>query len=306
MILNAYLAVLTVLLPLACSAFTVSPTKFADKSFALFASVDESSIPDRRTFLVSAGLSTLALASSLGASAADTPKVLVLGGSGLVGSEVVKKLKSMGVEVVATSRNGRDGTVALDVTQPSINVAETIQDLSKGCSAVISTIGAIGTPEDAAVNGATGLAAIGAKAAGVSNFVYISVAPEVKEFAKDIEFLQSYMEGKAFSEDTITNQFTGDGYSYTIIEPTFIHGGDKFAVNPPRVASTYGKLVEAVLSSGPFRAATEVAPEGFIKIALEPPVSAESVASAAIAGALGKASTVLDTYDKIQEAAKTV
>ena len=42
--------------------------------------------------------------------------------------------------------------------------------------------------------------------------------------------------------------------------------------------------------------------EGFIKIALEPPVSVDAVAKAAVAGALGKAQPILDTYDKINEA----
>ena len=85
---------------------------------------------------------------------------------------------------------------------------------------------------------------------------------------------------------------------------TFIYGGDSFSVNPPRVASFYGEFIETLLSSGPIRGVTSIT-SGFVKIALEPPVSVDSVSTAACKAATGKLSTdVLDTYDKIVEAAK--
>ena len=236
--------------------------------------------------IVSAATATGTTALPLPASAATPGKVLVLGGTGFVGSHVVSTLQGMGISVVATSRDGRDSTVALDFTKESgESVQQTIKALAKDCSAVISCIGVIGTPDDNAVNSGTGFAAMGAKEAGVDRFVYISVAPEVKEVAKNIDFLKGYMAGKSFSQDSIVSKFSPQ--QYTLIEPTFIYGGDEFKVNPPRVAGFYGSFVEGVLSSGPLRALTNVAPEGFIKIALEPPVSVEAVAKAAVAGALG-------------------
>ena len=229
-------------------------------------------------------------------------KILVLGGTGFVGSRVVQKLQDRGYSVTSTSRDGRDGTVQFDATS-SADVTKQIEQLSQGCAAVISCIGSIGTPNDQTVNSATGLAAAGAKAAGVDRFVYIAVAPEVKEWAQDFDFVKGYMVGKSFSMDAVTSNF---GSNSVLIEPTFIHGGEKFQVNPPRVAGFYGSFIEGLLSSGPFRAATKIAPEGFIKIALEPPISVDAVASAAVAGALGKAIPVLDTYDKIQQAAASL
>lgn len=236
----------------------------------------------------------------------STPKVLVLGGTGFVGSRVVKKLDDLGVvDVMATSRDGRDGTIAFDVTSAGLDVAGRMESLSKGCTAVISCIGAIGTPNDASINSATGLAAVGAKAAGVDKFVYISVAPEVREIAKDIDFLKPYMAGKMFSQESVVSSFPSG--SYTLIEPTFIHGGGEFNVNPPRVAGFYGEFIEALLSSPPLRTITNIAPGGFVKIALEPPVSVDSVAGAAVAGALGKTQRyTLDTHDKIKEAGSLV
>jgi len=229
-------------------------------------------------------------------------KVLVLGGSGFVGSRVVKKLKAQGVDVLSTSTNGRDETIAFDATQNGIDVAKEIQSLSKGCTAVISCIGSIGTPNDNVINAASGLAAKGAKAAGVDRFVYIAVAPEVKEFAKGIDSLKDYMEGKTFSQDSIESNFPNG--SHVFIEPTFIYGGDSFSVNPPRVASFYGEFIETLLSSGLVRGITNVS-SGFVKIALEPPVSVDSVSAAACNAATGKINTdVLDTHDKIKMASK--
>uniref|UniRef100_A0A7S3LFR6 NAD(P)-binding domain-containing protein n=1 Tax=Amphora coffeiformis TaxID=265554 RepID=A0A7S3LFR6_9STRA len=263
---------------------------------------------DRRGFVVSgiAGIASTIFADPSFASDNDSKKVLVLGGTGMVGSEVVKVLQGLGFNVLATSTDGRDGTVALDFRQEPKDLAAQVEALAQGCTAVISTVGVIGTENDEMVNRGSGIAASAAKKAGVSRFSYISVAPEVREFGEGFDFLQSYMQGKAFSEASIQDEF-GSSASYTLIEPTFIYGGDKFALNPPRVASGYGQLIETLLSSAPFRAATNIAPEGFIKIALEPPVSASSVAKAAVAGALGKSSVaVLDTYDKIIEASKLV
>jgi uncharacterized protein YbjT (DUF2867 family) len=233
-------------------------------------------------------------------------KVLVLGGTGFVGSRVVQTLRDLGIPTIATSRDGRDGTTALDFTFTSdSNVQQQVQKLAAGCTAVISCVGTIGTEYDEQVNSATALAAAGAKAAGVQRFVYITVAPEVKEFAKDIDFLAGYMRGKTVSRDAVLANFPDTS---TLIEPTFIYGGGSFEINPPRVAGFYGKIIEGLLSSSPIRAVTGIAPAGIIKIALEPPVPVEAVASAAVAGALGKtgAPSILDTYDEIKQAASLI
>jgi len=258
------------------------------------------SFSSRRGFVAAIGATALPLLSNA-AQAEEKNKVLVLGGTGFVGKQVVETLRDLGVDTIATSRNGRDGTVALDITES--NVASKVEKLASGCTAVISCVGAIGTDNDEAVNAGTGMAAQGAKAAGVRRFVYITVAPEVKEFAKDIDFLQGYMKGKTFSREAVLSNF---GDSATLIEPTFIYGGGSFELNPPRVASFYGKFIEGLLSSGPVRAVERILSPGIIKIALEPPVPVEAVASAAVAGALGKADPILDTYDKIKKASKLI
>jgi nucleoside-diphosphate-sugar epimerase len=232
-----------------------------------------------------------------------TPKVLVLGGTGFVGSQVVEILRKEGIAVVATSRNGRDGTQSLDVTKlKPDDVTFRVQSLAAGCTAVISCIGSIGTDLDQIVNSATGNAARGAKGAGVERFVYITVAPEVAEFAEGIDFLKGYMAGKRFSRQAVLDQF---GDNAVFIEPTFIYGGGSFELNPPRVASFYGRFIEGLLASGPIRGIERILSPGIVKIALEPPVPVEAVAGAAVVSALGEnqVQTALDTYDKIKATA---
>jgi hypothetical protein len=145
-----------------------------------------------------------------------------------------------------------------------------------------------------------------AKTVGVKRFVYITVAPEVKEFATGIDFLDGYMKGKSFSRASVLSSFGSSNNNAILIEPTFIYGGDSFSVNPPRVASFYGQFIEGLLSSSPVRSIESIVPPGIIKIALEPPVAVDYVAKTAVAGALGKLnSSVFDTYDKIKDAAAT-
>lgn len=204
-------------------------------------------------------------------------KILVLGGSGLVGSQVVKELQKLGVAVVATSRDGRDNTIAFDATKNNDEAAITKLLSSNDITAIISCIGSIGTPNDEIVNSASGIVAKAAKSAGsVKRFVYIGVAPEVKDFASNIEFLNGYMKGKESSQSMILSSF-GNSYS-TFIQPTFIYGGDTFNINPPRVASFYGQFIEGLLSSSPIRTIEGILPPGIIKIALEPPISVNDIA----------------------------
>lgn len=225
----------------------------------------------RRGFFRNAAASSLAIATAAATAAAATgrqqrllmtppaafaaddmskKKVLVLGGTGFVGSRVVDRLKLAGVDVVATSTDGRDNTVALDITSDA--ASDAVKKLSQGCDAVVSCVGAIGTDVDEAVNAGTGFAAVGAKAAGVGSFVYITVAPEVREFAKDIDFLKGYMAGKAFSRETVLKSYGTGGA--VLIEPTFIYGAFRTTCNkwhhqyPPELSqSIKRKMLTLVL-----------------------------------------------------------
>ena len=300
------------------SAFTIQPAVNPPSS-ALYGTTDDSSSSttplDRRQLLQGLASSAMALTitstnPTIASAEGTSNKILVLGGSGFVGTQVCNQLQAKNIPYVSTSTNGRGGTIALDFTS-GIDIGATVKDIIKSndITAVISTIGAIGTDDIVkTINSGTGLAAIGAKEAGVSKFVYISVAPEVKDSVKGISLLSNYMDGKAFSEDCIVKNFgsssSSSSSSYTLIEPTFIYGGDSYGLNPPRVADgPYGRFIEGLLSSSPLRAAASISP-GIIGVALEPPIKVGSVAGAAVSSALGLSQdVVLDTYDEINAAA---
>lgn len=99
-----------------------------------------------------------------------------------------------------------------------------------------------------------------------------------------------------------------DGFAENalLIELTFIYGGGSFELNPPRVSTYCGQFLEGLLSSSPIRTVERVLSPGIIKLALGPPVPVEDVARAAVAGALGKTESILDTYDKIKKASQAL
>mmetsp|Transcript_36835 Transcript_36835/g.42844 ORF Transcript_36835/g.42844 Transcript_36835/m.42844 type:complete len:402 (-) Transcript_36835:85-1290(-) len=201
------------------------------------------------------------------------PRILVLGGTGAVGKEVRKKLQELDVFVIATSRDGRDDTIALDAVVKKAGLKDEIKNIANKnkITGVISCIGAIDTPTDSIVNGASGVAAIGAKEANfVKNFVFISISPEVRKKAAKKNEHEEYFAGKLFSEQVIQTQFGADGFLYTLIEP-----------------SSIGKTPQ-VTGAGDS-------------------IPAEVVANAAIVGALGKSDEkTLDSKKKIEGIAKKI
>lgn len=243
-----------------------------------------------------------ALAPNLQAAQGD--KVVVLGGSGFVGSRVCQRLAEQGAEVVSVSRSGGPpegaGPWAAKVTWLKGDVLS--MDLAgafKGAQAVVSTIGAIGSSDDEATNGATAEAATAAaRAAGVKRFVLVSATPLVAEAGAGGLF-PGYVRGKQRAEAAVKAAFPG---ASAILQPTFIFGGDVFSATPPRVAEWYGEQVEALLGSPPLRAAASVSPAA-LKLALLPPSSVADVAAAAVAAASGKATGVLSGHDEILAAA---
>ena len=199
----------------------------------------------------------------------EKPRLLVLGGTGLIGKQVRKDLKNIGFFVIATSRDGRDNTIALDVLKPKVNAVDEVMKLAKEnkCTGVVSCIGVVGTETDGKVNGANGLAAIGAKKAPfVKNFVAFSIPPEVRKEVKKDSALKAYLSGKDFSDEAITKNFGDSGYSFTIIEPG--------AVGKNKPVAKGGKAIPL-----------------------------ETISAAAVVGALGLEGSVLDTVDKIKKAA---
>jgi hypothetical protein len=67
------------------------------------------------------------------------------------------------------------------------------------------------------------------------------------------------------------------------VKPSFIYGGNKFGLIPPRVTKEYVSFIEGLLSFGIFTFLADITP-GLIKVALRPPSSVEAVAGACSVG----------------------
>jgi len=223
----------------------------------------------RRTFLSGAGAA--ALGRPLLANAAGRPKVVVVGGAGFVGTQVSQLLVRNGASVVSVSR--RSAEAQADIIKYSdwvdaVSADASKDDLSaifKGAAAVVSCVGVVpGGKNQLDGNGAVNVRiADAAKKAQVPRFVYISVASAISDGPGKFIF-GDYMKGKAQAEAAVKADYSPE--SSLIIRPAVISGGPPGPPPPPGV----------------------------------PPVPVDAVARAAVAGALGKASGVLDGAAEIQ------
>ena len=204
--------------------------------------------------------------------------MLVLGGSGFVGSAICARLDELGIPYVAPSHDELD----LTASDAELKVADAC--LQNACTAVISTIGSINTPDDEVINAASGKAAVGARMGGSQKFVFVGNDPSVRDLSKSIPFLKGYAAGKEEAEAKIRETFGPS--DYCIVQPTFIYGGEDFGLNPPRVASSVGQIADEFLGLYPIQALADALP-AVLGVALSPPVSRERVAGAAVNAALG-------------------
>ena len=230
-------------------------------------------------------------------------KVTVVGGSGFVGSRVCKILVvDCGAEVTSVSKSGQapqwaagqEWTGSVDWKAADLLSAdEASLDAAMGSpDAVVSTVGVVGTDLDVLLkgNGDTNAAAFAScKRKGVSRIAYVSVAEEVAACQENWlpKFFSGYFDGKVIAEAAALEALGGDTGQLCLVKPTFIYGGESFGLLPPRVTYDYGSGIEQLLSFGLIKAIADITP-GLIKVALRPPVSVDSVASACAAAALGK------------------
>jgi len=235
-------------------------------------------------------------------------KVVVVGGSGFVGSRVCAALRERGCAVTSVSKSGAavegaSSAIGVDLADAA-RARDALRDAFAGADCVVSCVGVIGT-DDAKMRAGNGdynvVVVEAAKAAGVRRFVYVSVASIVPDVVGGVT-MKGYFEGKTMAEDAIRANY--DASEYVIVKPSFIYGGDAFSLTPPRVTKTYGDALAKVLGSGPVKALAAKAP-GPIALTLAEPVSVEDVAGACVAGALGMTGgeSVVDGTDEIKACA---
>ncbi|XP_058191284.1 uncharacterized protein At1g32220, chloroplastic isoform X1 [Rhododendron vialii] len=231
-------------------------------------------------------------------------RVVVLGGSGFVGSAICKAAVSKGIEVMSLSRSGRpsytDPWVDQVTWMPGDVFYANWDEVLPGATAVVSTIGGFGSEEQMQrINGEANVVAVtAAKDYGIPKFIFISV----HDYNLPSFLLSSgYFTGKRKAESEVLSKYPTSG---VVLRPGFIYGKrrvDGFEIPLDLI----GQPLERFLS----------ATENFTKplsslpgsdLFLAPPVSVDDVALAAINGVVDDDFFGVFTIEQIKEAATKV
>ncbi|KAH7352356.1 hypothetical protein KP509_19G041200 [Ceratopteris richardii] len=210
-------------------------------------------------------------------------KLLVLGGTGFVGTHICKEALQQGLPVMSLSRSGRPklrDSWTYDVTwiQGNLFEPDKWKDALKETSAVISCVGGFGSNETMRkVNGDANIAAINvAHDSGVKRFVYISAL----DFGFPSFILRGYYEGKKAAEEALQIKFP---YGGVILRPSFIYG-DRQVGEIKIPLSVLGTPLEMVLKQ--VKSITQIPIIGPLFV---PPVKVTTVSKAAVRAAVDSA-----------------
>ncbi|KAI0491363.1 hypothetical protein KFK09_025623 [Dendrobium nobile] len=232
-----------------------------------------------------------------------TERIVVLGGTGFVGTAICKAAVSKGIEVVSVSRSGRPSSSDPWIDQVTWTAGDVFyvrwDEVLAGATAVVSTLGGFGNEEQMKrINGEANILAVGAaKDYGVPKFVLISV----HDYNLPSFLLSSgYFTGKRKAESEVLSKYPTSG---VVLRPAFIYGKRK--VNGFEIPlDLIGEPLERLL----------LASEGFIKPLyslpgsdlLAPPVSVDDVAFAAVNAVIDDDFFGVFTIEQIREAAAKV
>ncbi|XP_059656890.1 uncharacterized protein At1g32220, chloroplastic isoform X2 [Cornus florida] len=233
-----------------------------------------------------------------------TERVVVLGGSGFVGSAICKAAASKGIEVISLSRSGRPSYSSPWVDQVTWMTGDVFyanwDEVLVGATAVVSTLGGFGSEEQMQrINGEANVVAVGAaKDFGVPKFILISV----HDYNLPSFVLSSgYFTGKRKAESEVLSKYPNSG---AVLRPGFIYGKrrvDGFEIPLDLIGEPLEKILRATenltkpLSSLPAS-----------DLILAPPVSVDDVAFAAINAVVDDDFFGIFTIEQIKEAAAKV
>ncbi|KAK6947376.1 NAD(P)-binding domain [Dillenia turbinata] len=233
-----------------------------------------------------------------------TERVVVLGGSGFVGSAICKAAVSKGIEVISLSRSGRpsySGSWVEQVTWlPGDVFYANWDEVLPGATAVVSTIGGFGNEEQMQrINGeANVLAVTAAKDYGIPKFILISV----HDYNLPSFLLSSgYFAGKRKAESEVLSKYPRTG---VVLRPGFIYGKrkvDGFEIPLDLIGEPLERLLNA---TGNFTKPLSSLPASDLLLA--PPVSVDDVAFAVINAVIDDDVFGVFTIDQIKEAAAKV
>lgn len=229
-------------------------------------------------------------------STASDAKIVVVGGSGFVGSAVCKAAVERGASVFSVSRAGKPAskqiagsTWASQVTWlqgDALEVADWPEDYLKGAAGVVSCVGSFGTHDFMRkICGEANVRVFDeAGKRGVARAVFIGAHPFL-EVAPARHLLRGYYEGKEMAEEALFANFSGG--TGTSIRPGMIHG-TRYVSDVPVPLSLVGKPLEVIFGNEGVRSAVGSLPLPFgLAGLLVPAASAERVAKAAVEALMG-------------------
>ncbi|CAH9074111.1 unnamed protein product [Cuscuta epithymum] len=229
-------------------------------------------------------------------------RIVVLGGSGFVGSAICKAAVSKGVEVISLSRSGRPSYADSWLDQVTWISGDIFNanwdDFLGGATAVVSALGGFGSEEQMLrINGEANVVAVrAAKDYGVPKFILISVHDyNIPSFLKT----SGYFTGKKKAEAEILSKYPNSG---VVLRPGFIYGKRRVANGFEIPLDLIGEPMERFLSMvEEYTRPLSSIPTSDLLLA--PPISVDDVASAAVNAVTDDECFGVFTIEQIKEAA---
>ncbi|KAL7594567.1 uncharacterized protein At1g32220, chloroplastic [Lactuca sativa] len=207
-------------------------------------------------------------------------KLLVLGGTGFVGSHICKEALHRGLSVASLSRSGKSSVPEswankVQWHQGDLLSGDSWKEALTGVTSIVSCVGGFGSNSYMyKINGTANITAIRAAAEkGVKRFVYISAA----DTGVINYFLQGYYDGKRAAETELLVRYP---YGHVILRPGFIYGNRRVgSMEVP--LGVIGSPLEMLLQHA--KPLTQIPLVGPL---LTPPVNVTAVAKVAVRAAI--------------------
>ncbi|KAL3649610.1 hypothetical protein CASFOL_006013 [Castilleja foliolosa] len=230
-----------------------------------------------------------------------TERIVVLGGSGFVGTAICKAALSKGIEVISLSRSGRPSYLDSWVDQVTWLAGDVFyanwDEVLPGATSVVSTLGGFGSEEQMQrINGEANVVAVNAaKEYGIPKFILISV----HDYNLPSFLLSSgYFTGKRKAESEVLSKYPSSG---VVLRPGFIYGKrkvDGFEIPLDLIGEPIEKFLNSVES---FTKPLNSLPAS--DLILAPPVSVDDVAFAVVNAITDDDFFGVFTIEQIKEAA---
>ncbi|KAK9144268.1 hypothetical protein Sjap_004171 [Stephania japonica] len=227
-------------------------------------------------------------------------RIVVLGGSGFVGSAICKAAVSKGIEAISVSRCMQALSRIINYTFLGDVFYANWDEILVGATAIVSTIGGFGNEEQMKrVNGEANVRAVNAaKEYGVPKFILISV----HDYNLPSFLLSSgYFTGKRKAESEVLSKYPNSG---AVLRPGFIYGKRKvsgFEIPLDTVGEPLEKFLKATEN---FTKPLNSLPASDLLLA--PPVNVDDVAYAVINAVIDDDFFGIFTIEQIKEAAEKV